>query len=225
MASVLINPITLWIGTYLLGKKLEMQYFRQHLKIGYMSRLKRCTFGSYNTIYNHVELTDVALGDLTYINSHSKMIKTTIGKYSSIGEYVLCGLPSHPSSKFVSIHPIFYSTLKQSQISFSDADYHQEVDHVSIGNDVWIGSRVIIKGGVTIGNGSIIGAGAMVTSDIPPYAVAAGVPAKVLRFRFSDSDIKMLLESKWWDRDVGWLQKHYRCFHDVVEFRKAFNNS
>lgn len=70
---------------------------------------------------------------------------------------------------------------------------------VIIGNDVWIGSDVIILSGVTIGDGAVIGVGSVVTSDVPPYSIVGGNPAKVIRKRFSDEAIEKLLKIKWWD--------------------------
>lgn len=70
---------------------------------------------------------------------------------------------------------------------------------IAVGHDVWIGTNAIITSGVNIGTGAIIGAGAVVTHDVPPYAVVVGVPARVVKYRFHESKIKDLLESKWWD--------------------------
>ena len=73
---------------------------------------------------------------------------------------------------------------------------------IVIGNDVWIGYEAVILSGVTIGDGAIIGTRAVVTKDVPPYTIVGGIPAKPIRRRFSDEDIKFLCEIKWWDWDV-----------------------
>lgn len=74
--------------------------------------------------------------------------------------------------------------------------------HTTIGNDVWIGWGVLIKGGVTIGNGAVIGARSVVTKDVPPYAVVAGVPAKVIKYRFEQEKIDLLQQLQWWNWDI-----------------------
>lgn len=94
---------------------------------------------------------------------------------------------------------------------------------VTIGNDVWIGTRVIIMGGVKIGNGAVIGAGAIVTKDVPDYAIAVGVPAKVVKYRFSPDIIEKLLELQWWNLSEEELKENIKEFQrnsinlDVIE--------
>lgn len=194
----------------------------RHLKIGYLSDPISCRFGLYNTIYENVVLRNVEISDFSYVNSHSSIFQTRIGKFTVIGEHVTCGLAIHPSSDFVSMHPIFYSTRKQSQISFADRDYIHEFEPVEIGNDVWVGSHALLKGGVTIGNGAIIGAGSLVTRDVPPYAIVGGVPAKIIRYRFNHEQIHFLQEFKWWNKDLSWLEKNYFDMHNIDNFMKKY---
>ena len=122
-------------------------------------------------------------------------ITIRIGKYCSIGkgvkivtggEHCTDSITTYP---FPELDPRFYD-LGPSCKTKGD---------VLIGNDVWIGYGVIILSGVTIGDGACIGAGAVVASDVPPYAVVIGNPARVLRYRFSPDKIQALLEAKWWD--------------------------
>jgi acetyltransferase-like isoleucine patch superfamily enzyme len=143
------------------------------------------------------------------------MSNTKVGKFCSIGPNVLCVPEKHPSNTFVSTHPIFFSTLKQTQITFADKNYYQEVEAVKIGNDVWVGANAIILGGLEIGDGAIIAAGAVVTKNILPYAIVGGAPAKLIRYRFHKNEIDFLSKLKWWDKDIDWLKNNYKLFHDI----------
>lgn len=80
---------------------------------------------------------------------------------------------------------------------------------------MWIGSYARIMEGVTIGDGAIVAAGALVTKDVPPYAIVGGVPAKIIRFRFDEATIAGLLELKWWEKDQSWIRAHAKDFRDA----------
>ncbi len=84
---------------------------------------------------------------------------------------------------------------------------------VTIGNDVWIGTQCVILTGVTIGDGAVIAANSVVTSDIPPYAIVGGTPAKVIKYRFSEEVIAKLLELKWWNWSIEKIKSNYPLFH------------
>jgi acetyltransferase-like isoleucine patch superfamily enzyme len=217
---LLKNPFSLWLRWIMRTLALEWRHRKRHIKIGYLSTLVDCRFGVYNTIYDHVVLDRVELGDFSYISSYSLAILARIGKFSAISDHVTCGLGLHPSYDFVSIHPIFYSRKNQAQISFADKDFVSEYKPVDIGHDVWIGSHVMIMGGITVGNGAIIGAGSVVTKDVPPYAIVGGVPAKLIRYRFNERQIHFLQKFEWWNKDISWLREHYRDLHDINEFMK-----
>lgn len=83
-------------------------------------------------------------------------------------------------------------------MTFSDADYFTEMKSVVLGNDVWVGANALILGGVTVGHGAVIAAGAVVTKDVPDYSVVGGVPAKVIKYRFTAEEIALLLKLQWW---------------------------
>ncbi len=84
----------------------------------------------------------------------------------------------------------------------------------TIGNDVWIGYRAIILSGVSIGDGAIIGAGSVVTKDVKPYAIVAGNPARLIRYRFNKSTIKAMSKLKWWDWDLDQIKKNLLLLTD-----------
>ncbi|MDD1427165.1 hypothetical protein MEO94_22335, partial [Dolichospermum sp. ST_sed9] len=105
------------------------------------------------------------IAQYSYIGGQSRLIMTQVGKFCSIGGFLICGPGNHPTN-FISTHPIFFSTLKQCGITFSDKNYFDEHPEVKIGHDVWIGARVFIKNGISIGNGAIIAAGAVVVKDV-----------------------------------------------------------
>ncbi|MEA2019854.1 MAG: CatB-related O-acetyltransferase [Campylobacterota bacterium] len=139
-------------------------------------------------------------GGGSFINS-----KSTIGKYCSIGMYAMIGPGQHPIN--------FLST---SSFQYLPHAYLLENDNIAefeshkaccIGNDVWIGVSAIVQDGVNIGDGAIIGSNAVVTKDIPPYAIAVGVPAKIIKYRFTEDIIEKLLDLKWWDLDIESIKK------------------
>ena len=93
-----------------------------------------------------------------------------------------------------------------------------------IGNDVWIGQNAVILPGVTIGRHCVVAAGAVVTKDVPPYAIVGGIPARIIRYRFSDEQIARLEESKWWEKNDEWLQQHAHAFCDIDQFEKEIRS-
>ena len=218
MKKLLENPLTHWLRWLLTSFTLERRHREKNLRIGYLARCIDCRFGNYNTIYPGACLETVSLDDFSYVAHDSNVCNVTVGKFTCIGPQVMIGLGLHPSRDFISIHPAFYSTLRQSKRTFADKQYFAEYRPTVIGNDVWIGARVVISGGVTIGDGAIVGSGAVVSEDVPPFAIVGGVPARMIRMRFSDHEIEAIQASRWWDLDPDLLERNFRAFHRLETF-------
>lgn len=167
-------------------------------------------------IQRFVNIRESKIGAYSYIGHTSNIFRTQIGKFCSVSRYVNIGLSSHPINS-ISSSPIFFSANNVTGHRWIDKDvYDDRPDPVTIGNDVWIGMNTTIMGGITVGNGAVIAAHSVVTKDIPPYAIVAGIPAKIIRYRFDDALIKQLEESKWWDLPEELIRRNIVKFQGEV---------
>lgn len=182
-------------------------------------------FEGMNKIYPNT-LFSGYLGRGSYIAPNS-VIRGRIGKFTSIASRCNVVNGIHPYTyPYVSTSPTFISLLKQNGYTFvseqkmKEHKYADRKYEVVIGNDCWIGEGVTLIAGNTIGDGAVILAGAVVTKDIPSYAIAGGIPAKVIKYRYNQEDIDFLLKFKWWDKDSNWLKNNANLFLDMNLFRK-----
>lgn len=163
------------------------------------------------TIYRNVKMKLSSIGAYSYVANNTDVESADIGKFCSIADHCRIGMGGH-TLDMLSTSPIFTETLNATKTQWVAKDVHAAEDKkVIIGSDVWGGSHVLINGGVKVGHGAVIGAGAVVVKDVPPYAIVGGVPAKVIRYRFSPEIIQRLLELEWWNMNEEILKKNI-CF-------------
>ncbi len=177
--------------------------------------------GKYTRLQSTYRIFNSMIGDYSYIASNSYVHNTTIGRFCSIGANFISGMGIHPING-ISTAPMFYSNQKQNGMTLTGKTKVEEFKPVRIGNDVFIGDNVIVLSGVTIGDGAVIGAGAVVSKDIPPYAVAVGVPINVIKYRFTEEQIQALQQIQWWNWNEEQLQNVEKYFEDVDEFIQKF---
>lgn len=197
----------------------KLHFIKGFIKSLFNPRISILSFVSSNNyihsttaIFRMVKVKNSTIGAYSYVGNNTDVECADIGKFCSIADHCRIGMGGH-NLNMLSTSPIFTEAVNGTKSQWVAQDiYSVEGKRAILGNDVWIGSHVLINGGVTVGHGAVVGAGAVVVKDVPPYAIVGGVPAKIIRYRFTQEVIKKLLELEWWNYDDATLKEHITFF-------------
>lgn len=164
-----------------------------------------------------------ALKSILWAEETQRQLTTSTKQDCSIWLHIQIVLTFHPNRRFVSTYPTFYSKCNNGcPLPFRDNKiFDDDVPKNLIENDVWIGTNAIIPGGIQIGTGAIVADGSVAVKDVLPYAIVGGNPAKIMKYRFPDIQIKFLLSSEWWTWPKEKIFQHLAHFSDVEKFVEA----
>ncbi|HEY0121411.1 MAG TPA: DapH/DapD/GlmU-related protein [Rhizobium sp.] len=169
--------------------------------------VKNSTFGRYTEVSDRCRIDETEIGDYSYIMQDGAVWCATIGKFVNIAASVRINATNHPTWR-ATLHHFTYRAADYWPDADMETDFFtwRRENRVVIGHDVWIGHGATILPGVTVGNGAVIGAGAVVSKDVAPYTIVGGVPAKLIRERFTAEVGARMDKLSWWDWDHATLR-------------------
>ncbi|EKV30940.1 Chloramphenicol acetyltransferase [Caenispirillum salinarum AK4] len=179
------------------------------------AEVRDSTFGRYCEVGARTRVSESTFGDYSYIGEDGEVIYTTVGKFVNIAAAVRLNPGQHPMDRPCQHHFQYRSAMYG--MGEDDAAFFEwrRARRLVIGHDVWIGHGATIMGDVRIGTGAIVGAGAVVTKDVPDYAIVGGVPAKPIRERFPPATQAALKRIAWWDWDHETLTRALPDFRSL----------
>lgn len=159
-----------------------------------------CTLGRFTEIGQGSRLLNSEIGDYSYCDRYADIANTTVGKFANIASFARIGPTDHPMQR-ASLHHFLYRSADYWPDATDDpAFFAQRAGRrARIGHDTWIGHGAIVRPEITVGDGAVVAAGAVVTRDVEPYTVVAGVPAVPLKTRFPAAVAERLIRLAWWD--------------------------
>lgn len=191
------------------GSIIDKSILKENVFVSDYSKIDNSTLENYSRVGKLNHLYFVSLGKHTYTGQDTVIMHSEIGAFTSISWGVTIGAGEHDYKRITS-HCFLYNSYDQ--LNKGASYYNRFEKQCKIGNDVWIGANSTILRGIEVSDGAIIGANSVVTKSVPPYAIVAGNPAKIIKYRFDDEIIKILCEIKWWNLDDKIIRDNCELF-------------
>ena len=190
------------------------------------SRIYKAKIGSWTEIGPNSTIVETTFDDYSYAAGDAQIIYAEVGRFCSIASHVRINPGNHPMDRVTQHH----MTYRRAQYGLADTDDEgffawRRAAKCVIGHDVWIGHGALIMPGVSVATGAVIGAGAVVTRDVGPYAIAVGVPARVIKHRFSTDVVAKLLRIAWWEWDRPTLEQRFADLNNLDLFLRKYSIS
>lgn len=175
--------------------------------VGANCEISNATFGAYTAVGEGTRVANSHFGDYTYCDRSCDIANTDLGKFSNIASFVRIGATDHPLDR-ASLHHFLYRSGDYWPDAEHDAAWFDKraARRTVIGHDTWIGHNAQVKPEVTIGHGAVVASGAVVTKDVAPYTIVAGLPAKPVRRRLPEPLAERMMVLGWWDWDHARLR-------------------
>lgn len=189
---------------------------RENPRLGPGCEITDSTFGRYVSVGRGSRIMNAVMGDYSYTDRCADIANASIGKFANIASYARIGPTDHPLDR-ASLHHFLYRSADYWDEAEDDADFFaQRASRTAVvGHDTWIGHGAIIRPDVTVHHGAVIGAGAVVTRDVPAFAIMAGVPAKIIRRRQPEEIANRLIALAWWDWPHAFLGRALSDFRTL----------
>lgn len=197
------------------GVDLKNSIIKGHTIIGDFSKVEESCLEEFSRVDRNNYIWKSSLGRHSYTGRNTKIICTDVGNFTSISWDVTIGGANHDYKK-ITTHSFLYNEIDNLRPEGVEQAYDRFEQPCSIGSDVWIGAGAIILRNLVVNNGAVIAAGAVVTKEVPAYAIVAGVPAKIIGYRFEEKKIQKLLQLQWWNWSDEKIRNNYNFFLEEV---------
>ena len=187
--------------------------------------IHEASFGRFVEIGKGSRITNSTIGDYSYCDRYADIANADVGKFANIAAFTRIGATDHPMHT-ASMHHFLYRSSDYWDDAGRDEDFfaHRASRRATIGHDTWIGNGAMIKPEVTVGIGAVVASGAVVTKDVAPFTIVAGMPAVKIRDRHTPAIIERLMALAWWDWDHDQLRASLDDFRKlpVAEFLEKY---